>query len=96
MKTAPNRTVVTGTLRSYAAAADGYGGTVEIEVIRNESPDPAADFVKPTAGKTMRAFYAQPDPPAAALPIGRRVLVELTLLGGPFGERVVVQSLRTE
>ncbi len=96
MKTAPNRTVVTGTLRSYAAAADGYGGTVEIEVIRNESPDPAADFVKPTAGKTLRAFYAQPDPPAAALPIGRRVRVELTLLGGPFGERVVVQSLRAE
>jgi len=96
MKAAPNTTVVTGTLRTYAAAADGYGGTVEIEVIRNESPDPAADFIRPTTGGTLRAFYAQPDPPAAALPIGRRVRVELTLLGGPFGERMVVQSLRAE
>jgi hypothetical protein len=96
MKVAPNRTVVTGRLRKFEPAADGYGGDIEIEVLRNESPDPAADFIKPEAGKVLRAFYAQPDPPAASLPIGRRVRVELTYLGGPSGGRAVVQSLETE
>lgn len=96
MKAAPNRTVVTGRLKKYEPAADGYGGEVEIEVVRNESPDPSADFIKPEPGKTLRAFYAQPDPPARSLPIGKRVRVELTFLGGPGGGRAVVQSLKAE
>ncbi|MCU0896828.1 MAG: hypothetical protein MUC55_04940 [Burkholderiales bacterium] len=96
MKAAPNKTVVTGKLRKFEPAADGYGGDVEIEVARNESPDPAADFIKPQPGKTLRAFYAQPEPSASALPIGKRVRVELTFLGGPGGGRAVVQSLKAE
>ncbi|MFO1361613.1 MAG: hypothetical protein U1F45_03935 [Burkholderiales bacterium] len=94
MKAAPNRTVVTARLRKFDPAADGYGGEFELEVIRNESPDPGADFLRPQAGKPLRAFYAQPDPPAAALPLGGRVRVELTYLGGPAGGRAVVQSIR--
>jgi hypothetical protein len=96
MKAAPNKTVVTGKLRKFEPAADGYGGDVEIEVARNESPDPAADFIKPQPGKTLRAFYAQPEPSASALPIGKRVRVALTFLGGPGGGRAVVQSLKAE
>jgi hypothetical protein len=96
MKAAPNKTVVTGKLRKFEPAADGYGGDVEIEVARNESPDPAADFIKPQPGKTLRAFYARPEPSASALPIGKRVRVELTFLGGPGGGRAVVQSLKAE
>ena len=96
MKAAPNRTVVTGRLKKFEPAADGYGGDVEIEVARNESPDPSADFIKPEPGKTLRAFYAQPDPPAGSLPIGKRVRVELVFLGGPGGGRAVVQSLKAE
>jgi hypothetical protein len=96
MKVAPNETVVTGQLKKYEPAADGYGGDVEIEVAHNASPDPAADFIKPQPGTTLRAFYAQPDPPPASLPIGRRVRVELTFLGGPGGGRAVVQSLKAE
>jgi hypothetical protein len=96
MRAAPNKTIVTARLRKYESAADGYGGELELEVIRNESPDPATDFLRPQAGKTLRAFYAQTDPPAASLPLGRRVRVELTFLGGPVGGRAVVQSLRAE
>ena len=84
---------MSGVLRKFEPAADGFGGDVEIEVSKNESPDPAADFIKPKPGKTLRAFYGQVPLP---VPIGRRVRVELTFLGGPFGGRFVVQSLRAE
>ena len=57
MKTPPNRTVVTGRLQKFEPAVDGYGGDLEIEVVSNESPDPSADFIKPEAGKQLRAFY---------------------------------------
>jgi hypothetical protein len=93
MKTAPNATVLTGRLLGYTPADDGYGGELEIEVRSNESPDPARDFLRPEPGKVLRAFYAQSDPPAGALPIGKLVRVELTFLGGPFGGRAVVQSV---
>ena len=96
MKAAPNKTVVTARLRKFEPAADGYGGELELEVIRNESPDPATDFLRPEAGKSLRAFYAQTDPPAGSLPMGQRVRVELTFLGGPSGGRAVVQSIRAE
>jgi hypothetical protein len=72
------------------------GGDIEISVMKNESPDPAGDFIKPKPGTMLRAFYAQPSPSAATLPIGQRVRVEMTFLGGPFGGRAVVQSLRAE
>jgi hypothetical protein len=96
MRAAPNKTVVTARLRKFERAADGYGGELELEVIRNESPDRATDFLRPEAGKSLRAFYAQTDPPAAALTMGQRVRVELTFLGGPSGGRAVVQSIRPE
>ena len=60
MKTPPNKTVVTGRLQKFEPAVDGYGGDLEIEVVSNESPDPSADFIKPEAGKQLRAFYPEP------------------------------------
>ena len=96
MKTPPNRTVVTGRPRKFEPAADGYGGDLEIEVVSNDSPDASADFIKPEAGKPLRAFYAQPSPPDISLLMGRLVRVELTFLGGPSGGRAVVQSLGAE
>ncbi len=96
MQTPPNHTVVIGVLTRYDAAADGVGGEIEIEVSVNVSPDPASDFIRPESGKPLRAFYNQPAPAPAKLPIGRRVRVDLTFLGGPFGSRCVVQKLRAE
>jgi hypothetical protein len=94
MKSAPNHTVVTGTLRACALAADGYGGDVEIEVVANESPDPNGDFIKPALGQVLRAFCPPPDLARTQSLVGRRVRVQLTFLGGPSGGRAVVQSLK--
>jgi hypothetical protein len=94
MKTAPNKTVVTGLLQSYEAAADGYGGDVEIEVVGNESLAPSADFIKPKAGKVLHAFCPEFDERTLASLKGRLVKVDLTFIGGPSGGRAVVQSLK--
>ncbi len=96
MKSSPNKTVVTGTLRTYAPATDGFGGDIDIEVIKNESPDPDADFLKPEPGKIMRAFCGQAESSDAMSMVGRRVRAQLTFLGGPFGGRAVVQGLKAE
>ena len=96
MKVAPNSTVVTGVLRTFEPAPDGFGGDVEIEVARNDSPNPDADFIKPQSGGVVRAFFGdQPEQGAgAAKLVGRRVRAHLTLLGGPGGDRAVVQLLK--
>jgi hypothetical protein len=94
MRAKSNKTTITGWLRTYQPAPDGYGGEIEIEVIANESSDAASDFLQPLPGHSLRAFYAQPNPPATALPLGKRVKVALTFLGGPSGGRPVVQSIR--
>lgn len=96
MRAKPNRTIITGWLRAYVPAPDGYGGEIEVEVIANESADAASDFLQLLPGQTLRAFYAQPAPAATALPRGHRVRVELTFLGGPGGGRPVVQSVTAE
>lgn len=97
MKAAPNQTVVTGKLRACVPAADGYGSHVEIEVGSNVSPDAAADFIKPEAGKTLRAFFApQRSLDAAPALVGCQVQVTLTYLGGPSGGQPVVQSLKAK
>jgi hypothetical protein len=96
MKAAPNKTVLLGRLMRFDAAADGYGGEVEIEIARNESPDPAKDFLKPQTGARLRAFLPQPDPALLGLLAGRMVRAELVFLGGPGGGRAVVQELRAQ
>jgi hypothetical protein len=94
MKTAPNRTVVTGRLQKFQPAADGYGGDLVIEVATNESPVPSADFIKPQAGKLLRAFYPEPSEREISSLMGHLVRVDLTYLGGPSGGRAVVRSLK--
>lgn len=96
MKAAPNKTILIGRLLRFEAAADGYGGEVEIETIRNESPDPAKDFLKPQASGRLRAFVPEPDAALLSSLIGRLVRAELTFLGGPSGGRAVVQDLKAE
>ncbi len=92
MKAAPNSTVVHGILRSAEAAADGFGGHVEIDVVDNASPDPATDFLRPEPGKPLRAFYGALDAATGKM-VGRRVRAELTLNAGPSGGQAVVRDL---
>ena len=96
MPAKPNKTTVLAWLRKYEPAPDGYGGEMQIEIIRNESADSGSDFLQPSPGQVLRAFYPPSDSPQPALPIGKQAEITLTLLGGPGGERSVVQSVRTK
>jgi hypothetical protein len=90
MQSAPNKTIVIGRFRAYRPAADGYGGEVEIEVVRNISPDSERDFLKHGPGDALLAFTPEPK-----IPVGdAEVTAELTFLGGPRGGRAVLQSFK--
>jgi hypothetical protein len=94
MKAVTNSTVISGKLLSCVPAKDGYGSHVEIEVASNESHSPSADFIKPEAGKTLRAFFApQPALDTARTLVGRDIKATLTYLSGPSGGQAVVQQL---
>lgn len=94
MKSAPNRTIVSGRVRGCKPAPDGFGGELELEVIANETPDARTDFIRPAVGQALRAFYGELDARIdTATLLGQRVRVQLTFLGGPRGGRVVVQKL---
>ena len=89
IKARPNRTLVRAIFRSFKPSADGRGGEVELEILRNDS-SPDEDFIRPEPRKLLRAY--SPDPPS--LRPGCKVVVRLTFLGGPTGGRNVVQDMR--
>ncbi|MBL0163884.1 MAG: hypothetical protein IPP82_09660 [Xanthomonadales bacterium] len=85
----PNRTRVRAVLNAYAPAADGYGGELDLQVLRNDSASADEDFLKPKVGSSIKAFaHEQP-----VIEPGQTVDIELTVLGGPRGERTVVQAI---
>lgn len=85
----PNRTLVRAVLNAYAPAADGYGGELDLRILRNDSTSAEEDFLKPEVGKSIKAFSHE----RPMIDIGRTVDIQLTLLGGPRGERAVVQAI---
>jgi len=85
----PNKTVVEGTVRAIIPTSDGQGHEIEIKVCRNLTRGRTGDFIQPAEGQSLILFAAQtPD-----VTIGDRVRVQARLLGGPFGERSVLEQL---
>ena len=91
MNVRPNQTLVTAVVRSVRPNADGLGEDVELEVRSNDTQQPDDDFLRPQPGNRLTAFSAAP----LAIPAGTVVAAELTLSGGPFGQRTVLREART-
>lgn len=87
--TRSNRTVVRAILGAFAPAVDGCGGDIELTVLRNDSPMPEDDFLRPHAGAVLTAFTFD----APTLAPGSEVDIQLTFVGGPRGGRPVVQEI---
>jgi hypothetical protein len=85
----PNKTVIEGAVRAIKPAKDGVGHDFEIEVYRNLSLGHEEDFIQPAEGQSLHLFAAE-QPNAA---IGDLVRVQARLLGGPFGERTVLERV---
>jgi hypothetical protein len=85
----PNRTLLQARVLAIRPERDGWGAEVDLEVVRNESESPEEDFLRPAAGSTVTAFAAEP----ARLQVGSRVRVQASLIAGPAGGRVVLESV---
>lgn len=90
MQLAPNKTILTGTVDHVETAADGWGANVQFTVTSSEPADGHADFTGATPGATLQIFAAQPE----LVEPGAGYELTATVLGGPGGERIVLQDAR--
>ena len=88
MRIRPNRSTLDGEVIAIHRAPDGIGADVELRVMANRSRGAASDFTGAVAGQTMTLHAAVPE----ALEPGGRYRLEVCVLGGPQGERIVVET----
>lgn len=91
MQVRPNQTILQGRVRAIRPEADGWGATIELLVIKNESPSEEDDFLRPVPGAAINVFTAEPDD----VQVGDLVRAHATLQAGPFGGRTVLESIAT-
>jgi hypothetical protein len=90
MQLMPNKTILTGTVDKVEAAEDGWGANVEFTVRSSEPADGFLDFLGASPGDTVKVFAAEP----GLVSQGAGYEVTATVLGGPGGERVVMEAAR--
>lgn len=90
MRIKPNKSILEGRISKIERAADGIGADLEIEVERSKSAEGHEDFIGARAGTKVKMFAAAPE----ELEAGRRYKLTASVLGGPGGERVVVESAK--
>jgi hypothetical protein len=88
MNVHPNQTQVKAVVKQVAPCEDGVGHELDLEVLANESPDPAADFLRPHSGDRLKVFTARLDD----LEEGQQIQATVGLAGGPFQERAVLRK----
>jgi hypothetical protein len=89
MQIKPNRTVLEGLVREIRPQPDGWGADVDLDVLSNLSPEASEDFLRSSHGDCLTAFWARSEP----LQVGETIRAQLTLHGGPGGQRAVIQSI---
>lgn len=92
MQMRPNKTVIEGQATSVAPAPDGWGANVEFAVARSAPAEGFSDFLGATLGTTVRLFTAEP----SAVQPGLSYTVTASVLGGPRGERAVIQDAKVQ
>ncbi len=84
-----NRTVLEGKIQGIRPRSEGRGAEIDLKVLRNLSPSRDADFLRPEPGAVLTTFFADPLP----FHVGARVKAKATLLAGPRGGRIVLESI---
>ena len=69
-------------------AADGIGADVVVDVHECKSADDLDDFIGAKPGAELTLFTAEPD----AIEAGKSYRLTARVLGGPNGERMVVEA----
>jgi hypothetical protein len=89
MQIAPNGAVLEGVVRKVTRDAGGFGRELVLDVQAVKPMRGLASFMGPVTGNTVRLFLASEEP----VKVGEKYRVKTAVLGGPGGERTVVQSL---
>jgi len=92
MRIKPNKTILEGRVSRIDPATDGWGANLEITV---ENSHPAAgfqDFLQAQPGSVVTAFSAEPD----AVEAGKSYTLTTCVLGGPKGERLIVEDVQAK
>ena len=84
----PNKSIVDGTVKRIARAADGIGADVVVDVERCKGADDFDDFIGAEPGAELTLFTAEPD----ALERGKAYRLTTRVLGGPHGQRMVIED----
>ena len=85
----PNKTILHGRVSRVERAADGWGANVEFSVDNSAAAEGYADFLQAKPGSTVTVFAAQPN----EIEVGKDYTLTTSVLGGPRGERVVIESV---
>lgn len=88
MRIRPNHTVLEAQVTKIRRHADGVGADVTVRVAANLGEGSPDDATGAKAGDLLVLFSATPE----ALARGGRYRFETSVLGGPGGERVVVNK----
>jgi hypothetical protein len=84
----PNKSLIDGKVKSVKRAADGVGADVVVEVQECTPADDLEDFIGAKPGAELTLFTAEPD----AIEAGKSYRLTTRVLGGPNGERMVVEA----
>lgn len=84
----PNKSAVDARVTRVTPAADGVGADVSVEVLKCAPAEGFEDFIGAEAGTRLTLFTADPD----AVTTGRTYRITARVLGGPNGERFVIEA----
>ena len=84
----PNQTIVKALVKGIVPSQDGTGHELDLEILKNESPDPKTDFLQPHVGDRLKVFASD----VGDLSGGLHIQATLALAGGPFQERTLLRD----
>jgi hypothetical protein len=89
MQIKPNRTILQGKVRRIERATDGWGANIQFAVEASKAAEGFPDFLQAQPGSLVTVFAADPD----AIEAGKSYTLTVSVLGGPRGERVVIEKV---
>ena len=84
----PNKSLIEGKVTRVKRRADGVGADVVVDVLECKAADDLDDFIGAKPGAELTLFTAEPD----AIEAGNSYRLTARVLGGPNGERMVVEA----
>src|SRR5688500_8778470 len=84
----PNKSLIDGTVKRIARAADGMGADVVVDVQEWKGAHNFDDFIGAEPSTELTLFTTEPD----TLESGKAYRLTARVLGGPHGERFVIEA----